>query len=195
MRFPELRLEATGPALISVVDLGSAAEQWGSGAWTMIEEHLVRVVLDTITPTSRLVIRLGLNLDDHELILVHQYQDLRKDFAEALFTAFADFDPGPAIVGRVDVQRGWYPLLAGLGGEAWFLADSADAPTLGIMHVEDDGLRWENRPFPLEQVRSEPDGSSPILPYKLWHHERDHKSLTLTPELVVPLRLGAMLEV
>jgi len=195
LNIPELPLESAGSALISVIDLGAAAEQWGSGAWTMIEEHLVRLVLDTLGPNSRLVVRLALNLEDHELILVHQYKDLRKDFAQALYDAFSDFDPAPAIVGSVDVQRGWYPLLAGVEGEAWFLVDSVKDPTLGVLHVEDDGLRWENRVFPVETLRQGPDGLTPILPYKLWHTERELKTLTLTPELVVPLKLGAILEV
>jgi hypothetical protein len=195
VRIPELPLEVTGSALISVIDLGAAAEQWGSGAWTMIEDHFVRLVLDTLTPGGRLVVRLALNLDDHELIVVHQYRNLKKDFAEALYVAFADFDPAPAIVGRVDVQRGWYPLLAGVDGEAWFLVDSVEQPTLGVLHVEDDGLRWENRVFPSDRLRPVGEEQAPILPYKLWRPAVEGRSLTLTPELVVPLKLGAILEV
>ena len=192
MLIPELHVQMPQAVLAVVIDLGAAAEQWGDLAWPSIEERLIRLVIHTQTERSRMVIRLGLNLEDAELILLFDYENLRVDFAQALFEAFHDLDPGPGIVASIPLQSGWYPLLAGVGGEPLFLVDSIHEPTLGRLRVQGNLLTWENLPFPVETLRDDPQG--PVWPYLVRSSARSKGFVAKAHDLEIPLRIRALIE-
>lgn len=164
---------ASGTAVAVVLDLESAEQQWGPLAWTIIEEHIARVVLTTMTDESQMIVRCTLAPKAMELRLGFQYEDLGEDFALTLFDVFGDFDVPPTCVGVVEVKAGVPAMFAALGGHPFVIAlppeDSSNrepsaGPSIRQLELTADAARWTSLelpaggtvPFSLRRV----DGSS-----------------------------------
>lgn len=182
----EIAVRPEGVGVLAVVNLDGVRAQWGGGAWTMIEDHLVRVLLSTMGKQSKMIVRANVQDGARQLLLNFQYQNLRRDFAQIFFDVFADFQSGPVCIGLSEIRPGMPGLFAALKGVPYVLVKEVGGhPVIPQLAIDDDDVKWVGVGAP---------GESPV-PFSLRTAvDMGDGLLGVQTERTVPIELGQLVE-